>query len=149
MAVYFLDTSTVVKRYIQETGTAWVQALTAPSAGHALFVVRITLAEMVAAVTRRQRGGLIAAAAAATALADFQYDFVNQYLIVEVTAVLVDRAAALARTHGLRGYDAIQLAAALEVHAQAPSLTLVSADNDLNAATAAEGLLVDDPNKHP
>ena len=47
------------------------------------------------------------------------------------------------------GYDAVQLAAALEVHSQIPSLTLLSADANLNAAGAAEGLLVDDPNRHP
>ena len=149
MAVYYLDTSTIAKRYVQEIGTAWVQALCAPTAGHALFVARITLAEMVAAVTRRERGGFLSAQAAATALADFQYDFAHQYFIVEVSAALVAQAAALARTHALRGYDAVQLAAALEVQAQAPALTLLSADAGLNAAAVAEGLLVDDPNSHP
>jgi uncharacterized protein len=148
VAVYFLDTSTVVKRYVQETGTAWVQALTAPAAGHSPCLVRITLAEVVAAVTRRERGGHLSAQAAATALADFQYDFGHQYLIIEVSAALVDRAAALARKHALRGYDAVRLAAALEVHSEAPPLTLLSADVDLNAAASAEGLLVDDPNNH-
>jgi uncharacterized protein len=49
----------------------------------------------------------------------------------------------------LRGYDAVQLAAALEIHSQAPSLTLISADTGPNAAAMAEGLLVDDPNRHP
>jgi uncharacterized protein len=52
VAAYFLDTSTVLKRYVQETGTAWVQALAAPTVRHSLFVVRITLAETVAAITR-------------------------------------------------------------------------------------------------
>jgi predicted nucleic acid-binding protein len=149
VSVYFLDTSTVVKRYVKEVGTAWVQALAAPAAGHSLFVVRITLAEMVAAVTRRERGSTISAPDAAAALADFQYDFSHQYLIVEVSAALVTRAATLARTHALRGYDAVQLAAALEVQAHTPSLTLLSADAGLNAAATAEGLLVDDPNNYP
>ncbi|MGO9469479.1 MAG: hypothetical protein ACLQIB_44780 [Isosphaeraceae bacterium] len=49
----------------------------------------------------------------------------------------------------MRGYDAVQLAAALQVHSQIPSLTLLSADADLNAAAVAEGLSVDDPNNHP
>jgi uncharacterized protein len=149
VALYFLDTSSVVKRYVQETGTAWVQALAAPAAGHLLFVVRLTLVEMVAAVTRRERGGHISAQDAATALTDFQYDFAHQYFIVEVSAALVNQAAALARTHGLRGYDAVQLAAAVEVRSQAPSLTLLSADAGLNAAAAVEGLVADDPNSHP
>jgi hypothetical protein len=67
VAAYFLDTSTVVKRYVQEIGTAWVQALLAPAAGHSLFLVRITLAELVAAVTRRERGGTISGPDAVTA----------------------------------------------------------------------------------
>jgi predicted nucleic acid-binding protein len=149
VAVYFLDTSVVVKRYVQEIGTAWVQALAAPAAGHSLFLVRITLAETVAAVTLRQRSGQISVQDAATALADFHYDFTHQYVIVEVSAPLVGYAASLARTHALRGYDAVQLPAALVIHSQAPSLTLLSADAELNAAAAAERLAVDDPNSHP
>ncbi len=149
MAVYFLDSSAAVKRYVREAGTAWVQALTLPVAAHSFFVVRITLAEIVAAITRRERAGHLSARDATTALADFQFDFANQYLVVEASAALVNRAAALARTHALRGYDAVQLAAALEVHAFAPGLTLLSSDAELNAAAVAEGLVIDDPNHHP
>jgi len=54
----------------------------------------------------------------------------------------------------LRGYDAVQLAAANEVEIEfrnigAPSLIFVSADNDLNAAAQAEGFLIDNPNHRP
>jgi len=149
VAAYFLDTSTVLKRYAQETGTAWVQALAAPTVRHSLFVVRITLAETVAAITRRERGGSITPLDAATAVADFQLDFALQYRVVEVSAGLVAQAATLARRHGLRGYDAVQLAAVLEIHATDPSMTLLSADAELNTAALAEGLSVDDPNSHP
>jgi predicted nucleic acid-binding protein len=149
VAAYFLDTSTIVKRYAREIGTAWVQALTAPAAGHLLAVVRVAQAETVAAVTRKERGQHITPQAALAALADFAVDFANQYTIVEVTPGLVAHAATLARTHALRGYDAVQLAAALQVRVHLPSLTLVSADAELNAAALAEGLLVDDPNSHP
>ena len=149
MAAFFLDTSTVLKRYVQETGTAWVQALAAPTVRHSLFVVRITLAETVAAITRRERGGSITPQDAATAVADFQLDFARQYRVVEVSAGLVAQAATLARRHALRGYDAVQLAAVLEIHATDPSLTLLSADAELNTAATAEGLSVEDPNSHP
>ncbi len=149
MAAYFLDTSAVLKRYVHETGTAWVQALAAPSARNSLFVVRITQAESVAAITRRERGGSITPQDAATAVADFQLDFARQYRVVEVSAGLVAQAATLARQHALRGYDAVPLAAVLEIHATDPSLTLLSADVELNAAAMMEGLLVDDPNSHP
>jgi uncharacterized protein len=149
VAAYYFDTSTVLKRYVLETGTAWVQALAAPAARHSLFIVRITQAETVAAITRRERGGTITAPDAATAPADFPIDFASQYRIVEVSAGLVAQAATLARRHGLRGYDAVQLAAVLEVHATDPSLTLISADTELNTAALAEGLALDDPNTYP
>jgi hypothetical protein len=60
----------------------------------------------------------------------------------------------LARSHGLRAYDAVQLATALDIHrehrqASLAPITLVSADQELNAAAATEGLAVDDPLAHP
>ena len=149
MAVYFLDTSAIVKRYILETGTAWIQGLTDPAAGNVHCIARITRPETVAAITRRERDGQIAPADAITALTDFDQDFAQQYLIVAMSDALIDHAAILARTHGLRGYDAVQLAAALEVWSQIPSAVPISADGELNAAATAEGMAVDDPNAHP
>ena len=60
----------------------------------------------------------------------------------------------LAETHGLRAYDAVQLAAVLELQASRTAgglapISLVSSDRDLNAAATASGLLVEDPNLHP
>ena|SRR5207249_606074 len=77
-----------------------------------------------------------------------------EYKIIEVTEALVNRAMALAETSGLRGYDAVQLAAALEVHTSyrvvgLPPITLISADAELNTAATAQGLTVEDPNTHP
>jgi predicted nucleic acid-binding protein len=149
VAIYFLDTSAVIKRYVQETGTGWVQALTLPTAPHSHFVARITWVETISAVTRRERGGNLSPPDAATALTDFQQDFGRQYMPVEISAALIAQAGALARQYALRGYDAVQLAAALEVFARIPSLILVSADAALNAAAMGEGLPVDDPNAHP
>ena len=126
-----------------------MQALAAPSAGHSLIVVRITLAGTVAALTRRECGGSLTPQDATTALADFYLDFARQYIIVEVSVGLVAQAAALARRYAIRGYAAVQLAAVLETHGSDPSLTLLSADRDLSAAATAEGLSADDPNQHP
>ena len=57
----------------------------------------------------------------------------------------------MAERHGLRGYDAVQLAAARELRDQCRLLgllepTLVAADRELNAAAQFEGLSVDNPN---
>ena len=153
MATYFFDTSGLAKRYITETGTAWVQALTDPVAGHHVYVARITLVELVSAITRRERNGDLTPAAAQAALADVRDDFTGQYAVIDITAKLIGAAAGLARIHALRGYDAVQLAAAQAVHAAygavvAAPVTLISSDSDLNDAGRVEGLIVDDPNTH-
>ena len=68
-------------------------------------------------------------------------------------AVATERAMDLVERHGLRGYDASHLAAALVVAdvrrlRGLPALTFVSADNGQRQAAAAEGLRVGEPNAH-
>ena len=72
---------------------------------------------------------------------------------MEISGPLVSEAMSLAQTYTLRGYDAVQLAAVLELYHQRlsnglPTPTLISADAALNMAAIAEGLAVDDPNNH-
>jgi len=100
------------------------------------------------------RGGHLTMTAAKKALTRFHRSFLRRYVIVEISAPLILRATTLAETYALRGYDAVQLAAALTIHhervsAGLPTLTLISADNDLNTAATAESLAVDNPNNHP
>jgi predicted nucleic acid-binding protein len=153
MAAYFCDASGIAKRYLVEIGSTWVQALADPAAGNDLYLARITTVEVVSAVTRRQRGGHLSAAHAATILAQFQLDL-PAYGIVEITPALLSHAMTLAETHGLRAYDAVQLAATLELQASRAGggltpITLVSSDRDLNAAATAAGVPVEDPALHP
>jgi hypothetical protein len=73
---------------------------------------------------------------------------------MDVTRQTVEQAAALADKHGLRGYDAVQLATALEAQAVRdslglPQLIFVSADGHLNTAAQSEGLPLENPNNYP
>ncbi len=66
---------------------------------------------------------------------------------------VTERAMDLAAAHGLRGYDAVHLGAALDIQdvrrtMALPDLTFVSADTNQRQAAAAEGLLVEDPNAY-
>ena len=84
---------------------------------------------------------------------DLKQDFATQYRIVALTEAIIRNAASVARKRGLRAYDAVQLAAALDTsriisQVEATQLTLVSADAELNVAAMAEGLNVEDPNTH-
>ena len=154
MAGYFVDSSALVKRYVNERGSVWLSGLVSPAAGNDIYIARITTVEVIAALTRRARGGTIAAADASAACLLFRNDLPHDYEIVEMTETLLKCAMTLAETHGLRGYDAVQMAAACEVNAFCaahglPPHTLVSADSELNTAATGEGLPVDDPNAHP
>lgn len=55
MSHFRLDASAVVKRYSLETGSFWVKALTDPTAGHAIVLGEITLAEVAAALAAKHR----------------------------------------------------------------------------------------------
>jgi predicted nucleic acid-binding protein len=87
------------------------------------------------------------------AISNFRGDFAVFFTVLEISALLISEAMSLAERYDLRGYDAVQLAAALEVHRRRTALglslsALVSADQALNEAGLAEGLTVDDPNRH-
>ncbi|NMF86273.1 type II toxin-antitoxin system VapC family toxin [Nodosilinea sp. P-1105] len=152
MAVYFLDSSALVKRYIRETGTDWVSSLFSPDLGNDCFVVAIAGVEIVSAITRRARSGSIKLTDAALACTQFKQDFQATYQVIEITEDIIQVGMSLAETRGLRGYDAVQLAAGCAVNALCltsglPPLIFVSADNELNAAASSEGLAVENPNE--
>jgi predicted nucleic acid-binding protein len=154
VAAYYLDTSALVKRYVRELGSGWVVSLMAgrPRPDH--YTVRLAGPEAIAAFTRKVRTGELTADDAGRARRAFRRHWQRRLLIVEVAEATAERAMNLAERHGLRGYDAVHLAAALVV-ADArqplglPTFTFVSADAGQRQAASAEGLQVEDPNAHP
>lgn len=153
MAAYYLDTSALARAYAREPGTAWVTALIDPSAGHALYTVRLTGPELVAALNRKARIGELTTAVAANDITGFRRTWRRRSNIVTPTVALTERAMDLVERHGLRGYDAVHLAAALTIESQRdagmPALIFVSADTAQRQAAANEGLPVADPNAYP
>lgn len=153
MAAYFFDSSALVKRYARETGTAWMVGLFRRAMQHRFYAARVTHVEVVSALARKERGGHLTPDALSRALARFEREFAHRFVIVEATPALLADAAELARNHPLRGYDALQLTAALEANTQRtasrlPPLVFVAADADLLDAASREGLATDNPNLH-
>ncbi|MEI2580908.1 type II toxin-antitoxin system VapC family toxin [Scytonema sp. PRP1] len=154
MAVYFLDSSALVKRYISEIGSAWVVNLFDPALNNEVLIAAITFVEIIAAITRRARGGSISLTDATATCNLFRSDLLSEYQVVEITENIINSAMALAEVWGLRGYDAVQLAAGCAVNALCitnglPPVNFVSADDELNKAAASEGLMVENPNNYP
>ena len=71
MALIFMDSSAVVKRYVQETGSRWISGLFTATPADEITIVALTGVEVVAAITRRVRGGTLTPADAASSCALF------------------------------------------------------------------------------
>lgn len=143
-----------MKRYVAETGSDWIKSITDPATGNDLVIAQITWVEILSALARRQREGSIAADDFDLILQDLRQDFNNQYQIIEVDQVLLEKAGELVIKYPLRAYDAIQLASALQLQsnfAQMPNtqLIFVTADVRLINIAQSENLIADNPNNYP
>ncbi len=108
--ICYLDASALVKRYVAEPGSSAVeQAIAAAEAAGTTMISRV---EVVAAFGRAARVGALSEEAADAARKAFHSDWPD-FTRLHVTEYMTERAALLAWDHGLRGYDAVQLAAAV------------------------------------
>jgi predicted nucleic acid-binding protein len=118
---------------VQEVGTPWVRSLTHYRTGNQILRAHITVVEVTSAVARRRGGKTISSAQASSFLSRFRKHVAGRYTILEITPGLLANATMLANRHELRAYDAVQLAAALELNRISQGGTvLVSSDRDLN-----------------
>ncbi len=153
MSVFYLDTSALIKHYVLESGSGWVDAsLFAPKQA-LLLTSRVTLVEVRSALARRRREASISPLDHAEILAAFRDDCDTRYRLIELEQSVAEAAGDLLDAYELRAYDAIQLASALsaaEVLAQAilPELIFVTADERLLDVAQAAGLRTENPNLH-
>lgn len=108
----YLDTSSLVKLYVAETGTDAVRRLVEDAA--LIATSQIAYPETRAALARRRRERALSAGEFATAKGTFDADWAG-YVAVEVTASLCREAGELAERLRLRGFDGVHLASFAEV----------------------------------
>lgn len=151
-SLFFLDSSVIVKCYLNETGSRWIRNLVQQPSVR-LFSVRIAQVEVVSAIVRRRKSNALSKEVAKLLIDQFRRDFADYFATPEVTSPLISLASVLSERHVLRAYDAVQLAAAIEANEDRhfkhlPPLIFLCSDRLLNEAALKEGLLVDDPNDH-
>ena len=154
MPAYYLDTSALGKRYVEEAGSVWIRGITASSAENSLLTARITMVELYSALARRKREGSVPTDACEKAAQAFTAHSINEYRFIELDINLVALARSLLDKHPLRAYDAVQLASALAanqalIRHKLPPLVFLSADDRLLQGAMVEGLAVDNPNIYP
>ncbi|HZK36501.1 MAG TPA: type II toxin-antitoxin system VapC family toxin [Aeromicrobium sp.] len=135
----FADSSAVVKIYADKVGSDRVRGLAA------MYVAEIVRVEVVSAFWRKARMGDIDPEVCARLVERFEDDLDLEF--GPLVAVSIDRgtlkaAARLAGIHGLRAYDAVQLASALTVRSiDADCQVLATYDRELLAAAQREDFL--------
>lgn len=109
----FADSSALVKLYVPEVGHRSIRA-----AGP-LVVSELARVEVPAALWGKSRTGELSTDDAALLVAAFEFDYhgddeaESRFAVIGVDESIVVEAARCAARHGLRAYDAVQLASAL------------------------------------
>ncbi len=136
--ILFCDTSALIKLYVEEDQSDQMKSTERDA--ELIGVCRITYAEAMAALSRRQREGPSDAPFIEKSKQKLSADW-NQFVVVEITQPLVELAADLAETFALRGYDSVQLAAARTLQQSAGgSLRFACFDQRLSKAAAVLGM---------
>lgn len=136
--ILYLETSNLVKLYVEEAGSGDVKKSVAESTAVATSIV--SYVEARAAFARKAREKALAPAGYQAVKADLERDW-DSFFALNLTGGLIRRAADLSEKHGLRGYDAIHLASAVELRAAAGAPVAFSSDDEkLAEAARAEGL---------
>lgn len=136
--ITYVDTSTLIKLLIDEVGTSEAAAIW--DEPDTLVTVRVAHVEARAALAAARRQRRVTAAVFRSAVAGLEVLW-SQLSVVEVDEDLMRLAGDLATTHGLRGYDAVHLAAAHLVGAEVFS----SADRQLCEAASTTGFHIANP----
>lgn len=150
MTAYFVDTSALVKRYVNEPGSTWVRSWIELPADNTIIASELVAVEVYSALARRRRDGTLDANAVSLLQNDLLGHIQSEYVIITLESKILVRARRLIDQYPLRTLDAIQLATALYATSLSNvALYFICADVNLLAAAAAEGFAVDNPNQHP
>jgi len=136
--ILYLDTSALVKAYVEETHSRKV--LQGMSAATASASHKVAYVEARAAFARLQREHVLDESKWEALKSEFMADWEN-YLQIDTTKPLLVHAGELAEVFALRGYDSLHLAAAHMLYGQSEELVVFACyDRRLNQAAGVLGL---------
>lgn len=136
--IIYLDTSSLVKLYVEEEDSSKVADLVRSS--KVIATSLIAYAEARSAFARRYRENAFTSYQYKRLVSFFNQDWDN-YLIVRITKELVWLAGDLAERRRLRGFDAIHLSSALTLRQELSAPVIFScSDRNLQKASRLEDL---------
>ena len=136
--ILYLDTSSLVKLYVEEEASLKIETLVRSSEATATSIV--SYAEARAAFARRFREKSFTSDEHDRIKEFFDKDWRN-YFILNLTQDMVKLAGNLAEKYALGGFDSIHLASAMILHQEVSTPVVFSCfDNKLEKAAMREGL---------
>jgi len=84
VGAFFLDTSALVKKYMTETGSTWIETLTDAESDNKIILARVTWVETLSAFTRLKRENRIDPNVLTQTINVFKADWESQFRIAEV-----------------------------------------------------------------
>ena len=136
--IVYLDTSSLVKLYVEEDESSTVDVLVSSSEVTATSLVAYVEAR--AAFARRFREESFTQDEYSRIKAVFEKDW-SSYLVLSVTEDMVTLAGDLSEKHALRGFDSIHLASALTLRQELSAPIVFSCfDDNLQKASEREDL---------
>jgi uncharacterized protein len=147
LALYYLETSTLVKLYIREPGTDHLLQLASNSVENRFAVLALSQVEFRSAIRRREREGDISTKVAGLVLDRFQQHLEGRFIRQVLSDSVLDGASEILDRYALRAYDAIQLAGclALKITVGGEAPIFVCSDGQLLLAARSEQLSTLDP----
>jgi predicted nucleic acid-binding protein len=142
LALYYLDTSALVKLYVREPGTPVMLELAGEESGNGLVLLSLTPVEFRSALRRRQREGDVDGEQALELLGSFAAHLDSRFIRHVLTDGVIEIALGLIDRYALRAYDALQLAGCVAMSASSPEggPVFVCADDELCKAARNEDL---------
>lgn len=143
----YLDSSALVKRYIEEDGSGAVDRLLADHPFAATS--RLAYPEILSALNRKHGAKEISARVLAELIAAFESDW-GKLFVLEFDEELLPIVKRAIRKHAIRGADAVHLASGIWLRSVLKEdVVFACADSKLLAAARAERLLAVDPARLP
>ncbi len=148
MALFYVDTSAIIKRYQREKGTGVVDQLIDNPVGEDRFYTSfLSVLELTSGIMRLTKGGQLQEHNANELIARFREDLRQRFRVWPLDNDITSKAVSIVEQHKLRSADAIHMATALAIFSliSGHDSVLVSSDHEMLEAAEASQLATIDP----
>jgi predicted nucleic acid-binding protein len=151
MNFFMLDSSVLVKRYANETGTPLMNVLFSQVSPLRLICLLEGIGEVISVFVRKRNDDRISSTTFRQIMVDFNAEIIQNVDIEKLTPSRdqIIRSWALIETHAINSSDALLLCCALDendtMHADGNNVVLVSSDWRLLKAAKAEDMITFNP----